>query len=1315
MLSKGPLGGMCKGAPRLAAIVSLLAALWSPLALGDGAVRFSRDIRPILSDRCFTCHGPDPSERRAKLRLDEAEHALGEPGSGAAIVPGNLEESELWLRITSTDPHELMPPAKSGKRPLSAQEVALIRAWIEGGAAYEPHWSFTPPLRPPLPQVPPQGRSDGEGDAPGGAWARTPVDRFLMAAMEAKGVSPSPPADRAVLVRRLHLDLTGLPPTPEESAAFIADERPDAYERLVHALLDTEPYRSRHAEHMAVAWLDAARYADTSGIHMDAGRQMWLWRDWVLEAFRRNLTFDRFLTDQLAGDLLMDVASAAEQPSAQPPAAGTAAPCHPPEPELATAPVAPADRTPSGGLDRLIASGFNRNHVTSDEGGAIDEEYLLEYAVDRASTTATVFLGLTMGCARCHDHKYDPISQGEFYSFLAYFNSVEEPGVYSQSPDAKRALEPALRVPTTAQRAEREALERELRSIRAALDVAAPDEDARRAEFMAAVPAGMGLSWRTLEPVAATSEGGASLAIAPDGSILASGLNPARDLYTLVLRTEAQDLRFILLEALADPSLPHGRPGRAENGNAVLTGIEIEAISLADANQRTAVRLTWAWADVEQADGDFAASNVLRSGDEQGWAIDAHQQPGNRALLLCAEEPFGYEGGTELRVRLEHRSRYDGHALGRVRVHAGSLRQPESPGGAAAAPETLPVAPPNAPPHAFPHARPGVKMDAKPSLDALPIVAGTWHVVGPFPPQAGRSPFESAFGPEESPELDRARNFGFGNQYWRADPGLRDDQLNALAVGAGTIYVGRELYVPSSRSRQVSLGSDDGVRVFLNGREVLARDVERVLAPDQDRLTLELRPGVNTVLLRIVNTGGEAGFHWRLEESAAAAQGVLPHDLIAALLPPATGEPTLAARAASAWRSNYLPEHAERRRRSEDLDRALGVIDAAAPQTMVMRERTQPRQTFVMLRGLYDQPDRDRPVSRGVPAALGTLAQSAPHDRRGLAEWMLSVENPLVSRVAVNRIWEQFFGAGIVPTSEDFGLQGEWPSHPELLDWLAVELRDPQTVLDENHLGGAQRPAPWDLRHIIRLIVLSSAYRQSSVVREDLRDIDPENRLLAWFPRRRLTAEQTRDQALYLSGLLVERFGGPSVKPYQPDGLWQEVAMPGSNTRVYAQGSGEDLWRRSLYTYWKRAAPPPSLLTFDAPTRETCTVRRPTTSSPLQALVLWNDVQFVEASRVLAQRCLQTPLPEGAPMDGTRLDLLFSRCVGRLPDPRERSLLEAALEQWRDRYQQAPADAAALLAVGEAPLDADLPAPELAAWTMIASSMLSLHTTNTRE
>jgi hypothetical protein len=1153
------------------------------------AIRYDRDVRPILSDRCFHCHGVDPAHRKAGLRLDRAEDATAPRKGGAAIVPGDPETSLLWQRVSSREPDMVMPPPESGRHALTPEEQRTLRTWIEQGAVYEPHWAFTPPRRPVVPSP-----ADPSG------WCRTTVDRFVLERLRAAGLEPSAEAPRAVLARRVFLDLTGLPPTPEELRAFVEDARRDAYERLVDTLLTEEPYRTRTAERLATPWMDLARYADTSGIHMDAGRQMWAWRDWVIAALRDDMPYDRFVVEQLAGDLLPGATDA-----------------------------------------QRIATGFHRNHVTSDEGGAIDAEYLLEYAVDRVNTTGAVFLGLTVGCARCHDHKFDPITQEDFYGLLAFFNSNEEPGIYSQVPDANRALEPYLEIPTAEQRARLAALDEDLRARRAERENPAPEDSAAFARFREALRAAGTAAWTTATPVSAVSMNGAELVPQPDGSILARGANPATDVHALTVRTPPGQ-RLILLEMLEDASLGQGRTGRAANGNAALTGVEVEAVSAADPARRVRVPLTWAWADVEQPDGDFAAVNALDPSPARAWAPNSHLQPGRRALLLCAEAPFGFEEGTDLVVRLRYESQYALHAFGRVRVRT-------APADAAL-------------------------------LARLPAATGSWHVAGPFPAASGPEAYDARHGPERAAGV--VPGAAFAGRPWRHAPSIKEGEPAALAEGTGAEYVGREIWSPDERDLALSLGSDDGIQVFMNGALAHEHRVDRGVAPDQERVVVHLRPGRNTLVCKVVNTGGPGGFFHREERAA----DVLPRAATVLALPEDAASPEALARGTEAWRSAFSPAYRALSERIAALEKERATVAAGVARTMVMRDRAQPTETFVMTRGLYDKPDRSRPVQRAVPAALGALAPDAPRTRLGLAEWIVSPANPLTARVTVNRLWELLFGRGLVRTSDDFGYQGEWPTHPELLDWLAVEFRE----------GG------WDVRRMLRLLVTSGAYRQASPVRPDAAAVDAENRLLASFPRQRLSAEAIRDQALHVSGLLVERAGGPSVKPYQPEGLWQEVAMPQSNTRAYVQGTGEALWRRSLYTYWKRAAPPPSMLVLDAPTRESCTTRRLTTNTPLQALVLWNDPQFVEAARVLAARVLLEPGDDAARLRG-----LVERCTASAPSPRLAAALAEALAAYRARYRAAPEDAARLVAVGAAPRPEGVPAEELAAWTLVANAILS--------
>jgi hypothetical protein len=1164
-------------------------------------VRFGRDIRPILSDRCFKCHGPDPASRQEELRLDLREDVVADRGGYAVIVPGDPEASELWHRIDAHDPEDLMPPSDSNKKRLSEDEKELVRRWIEDGAPYEKHWAFVPPARPELPPV------------KNGAWVRNEVDRFILARLEAAGLTPSPEADRGILLRRVFLDLTGLPPTAEELAAFLADARPDAYERWVDKLLTEEPYLSRYAERLATPWLDSSRYADTSGIHMDAGRQIWPWRDWVLKAFRDNLPFDRFVTEQLAGDLLPDAT-----------------------------------------MDQVVASGFNRNHVTSDEGGAIDEEYRVEYAVDRTATTGSVFLGLTMGCARCHEHKFDPISQEDFYRFYAFFNSVEEPGIYTQIPDSNRALEPFLSVPSQKQQVELAELRERLAAARSQLDQPMPEDEQNYADYLKSAPAAAGVAWLPAQLSGATSTGGSTLTPQPDGSVLVSGENPDREDHHILLRTQETNLRLLLLEGLQDASFPLGRVGRAPNGNAVLSAIAVEAVSLRDPSQKQNVRLVWAWADHEQPDADFDVVNVLDPSPARGWAVNAHGVTGGRTAMFLAEEPFGFTGGTELRVTLSYQSVYAQHTLGRVRLTPGRIGD----GG----------------------------------LASLPLADSRWYLTGPFLPPDKTAAYDQVFGPEEA-GLDFARKFGEGGQAWNFSPDLRDGVLKTdLPGGLAVTFAGKRIFVPSARSVDVSLGSDDGVQVYVDGARVYENRIDRASGADQDKATLQLEAGVHDLVVKIVNTGGIGGIFWRSLPRAEELAG----ELVWSLAPAAAreqGAGELSHRMKHAWRIARSPSYRALTEEIAAAEQSIAQIEAAIPRTMVMKELATKRTTYLLVRGQYDHPDTSKEMPRDVPEALGRMPEGAPDSRLGLAQWLTGDDNPLVSRVFVNRLWELMFGLGIVATSEDFGLQGDWPSHPELLDWLAVDFRD----------------SGWDVRATLRNLVTSATYRQSSAARPLATEIDPENRLLASYPRRRLGAEEVRDQALYLSGLLVEQFGGPSVKPYQPEGLWQEVAMLQSNTRIYERGNGDDLWRRSLYTYWKRACPPPSLMTFDAPTREFCSVRRSTTNTPLQALVLWNDEQYVEAARVFAQRTLTTKSD-----DGERLSWMFTSSTGRAPDAHELDALHGALTAFRERYLAAPEDAQALLAVGETVAPMDLDASELAAWTLIANAIFSLDATITR-
>ncbi|MDI1289251.1 MAG: DUF1549 domain-containing protein, partial [bacterium] len=793
-------------------------------------------------------------------------------------------------------------------------------------------------------------------------WARSDLDRFVLAKLESQGVAPSPEADRATLLRRVYMDLTGLGPTPAEIAAFVADESPDAYEKRVEAIFATEPYRSRMAERLASPWLDAARYADTCGIHTDNGRQMWLWRDWVLGAFRDNMPFDRFLTEQLAGDLI----------------------------EHAT-------------VAQKIASGFNRNHVSTDEGGAIADEYLVEYAVDRVSTTSTVFLGLTMGCARCHDHKFDPISQAEFYSAYAFFNSVEEPGLYSQTADSNRAYEPFLESPTAEQTAALERVNAHLAELQTQVDRTDPDEAQKRAAFEKAAVDSMGVSWSIPEVVSAVaSDSAVTLTHADDRSIVASGPMPDFEDYTFTLRSMVPGQQLVLIEALPTPGAKTQGSGRSEHGNAVVSGITLERRSGTEGGEGAEWKplgIRWAWADRSQQDRDFDVINVIDTNDDLEWAADSTAFRGNRLIALLADEPLTPPGegaaASDIRITLKFRSEYSQHSFGRVRLRLGAL--------------------------------------AEAGLSKLPAAFGRWYAAGPFPVRDPALGYETSFGPETGSTIDRTAKFGDKEVPWKFSATLVDERPVVLNEVVGAHYVGRTIYSPDARTVKVLLGSDDGFQIYLNGQSLVQRRIDRSLNPDQDEVALPLRAGMNTLVLKVVNTAGPSGYVFRLSPDSDALVGAM----LAAALPADALSEVQTEAFAKDWKRRYSEGYRATQDALAASTREREALLAMVPRAMVMKELPEPRPTFVLTRGQYDKPDMARPVKRAVPRALGALPEGAPANRLGLAQWMTGPDNPLVARVAVNRMWELVFGTGLVKTSDDVGYQGAWPSHPELLDTLA--------------------------------------------------------------------------------------------------------------------------------------------------------------------------------------------------------------------------------------------------------------------------------------
>jgi hypothetical protein len=1019
-LAGGGARGFLTGAALLAVALGTSASAAEP-----PKVSFSRDILPILSDNCFFCHGPDPNNRKADLRLDTKDAALRT--KDPIIVPGKSGESELILRVTSDDNEERMPPPKSNRQ-ITPQQIELLKRWIDEGAVWGKHWAYEAPERPSVPAV------------KNAAWPINAIDQFVLARLEQEGLSPSPTAAKETLIRRATLDLTGLPPTPEEIDAFLRDSSAQAYETLVDRLLKSPHY----GERMAWEWLDAARYADTNGYQGDPTRSMWYWRDWVIDALNKNMPFDQFTMEQLAGDLL-----------------------------------------PNPARPQLIATGFHRNHMINGEGGRIAEESRVDYVQDRVETTGTVWMGLTFNCCRCHDHKFDPFTQREYYQLSAYFNSIDESG----GTDAYPQAQPVLSMPTPQQeqritqlKTQEAAINKERADLEQKLLQEQPEwERTLAGEGGKPVPA----EWIALAPDELMSQGGATLAKASDNTVLASGPNPAMDSFTVAGKIKAASITGLRLEALPDPSFVNSGPGRADNGNFVLT----ELIAVVDGKP---VALSAVSADFEQQGWPVAAA--VDGNGETGWAVLPEFGKPHTAIFELKAPAEGGEGDRQVSIRLEFRSPHVSHVLGRFRI----------------------------------------------SVTSSP--ASTFRMI---------------------PEIIR--------KIVALDAGQRND----------------------AQKKELS-------EYFLNGR----------------------------------------------------------------------------------------PERETVKRKAENMRQAREQAEKEPARTMILRDRAQPRDTFILIRGAYDK--YGDKVAHGVPAVLPPLAADAPANRLALARWIVSRDNPLTARVTVNRMWQLFFGTGLVKTVEDFGVQGEKPSHPELLDWLAREFVE----------------SGWDVKHIHKLLVTSATYRQSSKVSPPLVERDPENRLLARGPRYRLPSWIIRDQALAAGGLLVDKIGGRPVQGYQPPGIWEEATF---GQIRYNQEHGEALYRRSLYTFWRRIVGP--TMFFDVANRQTCTIRIARTNTPLHALVTLNDVTYVEAARALAQRVLLGAARD----DAGRIAEAFRRLTAREPKAPELAILSRRLEGLRKLYAGDEAAAKKLIATGESPTDPKLAPAELAAWTSLATVLLNLDETISKE
>ncbi len=1032
--------------PFLKTTLPVLAALATSQSAraAEAAVDFSRDIQPILSENCYHCHGPDEAARKAKLRLDKREGALGKNEDGLAIVtPGKVAESELIARILSTDRDEVMPTPKSNRKLTDAQKK-LLQRWVEQGAPWAEHWAFVAPVRAAMPA----------------SKLQHPIDRFVGARLEKEGLWFSPEADKARLLRRVTLDLTGLPPTLQDLDGFIADQSAEAYEKVADRLLASP----RYGERMVWEWLDAARYADTNGYQGDPVRAMWYWRDWAIDALNKNLPFDQFTVEQLAGDLL------------------------------------PAPTQP-----QLIATGFHRNHMLNGEGGRIAEETRVENVMDRVETTGTVWLGLTFNCCRCHDHKFDALKQREYYQLSAYFNSIDETG----ANDAGGLANPVFSLAAPGQQTK-------IAALKAAEEQAKKDSEDLEKTLRAGLPQWeQSLSsgtdgklpepkWTPLIPAEANAEQGSILTKAADGTVIASGASPAKDEYVVAYPGTIAGITGLRLDVLTDDTLPQRGPGRApENGNFVLTELSLQ-------DYGKPIALAAIRADYEQ--GGWPAAKVFDGDQKTGWAVD----------------------------------------------------------GATGQPHTLIFTPGNA------------------------IGVGEEHTLA----------------------------FRFSFQYGR------QHTLGKFRLSATTDNPALLRPMPEKI------------------RELLTKPAASRSQPEQDEIA-----------------------KYRLDTDARFS-------------------------AAKAKR--------------EDAKKAREAAEKQSPRTMVMRERAKPRDTFILVKGAYDK-FGDK-VAHGTPAVLPPLPAGAPQSRLALARWLVSPEHPLTARVTVNRVWQTFFGRGLVKTADDFGVQGDKPTHPELLDWLAVEFRE----------------SGWDVKRLHRLIVTSATYRQSSRVRgqesgqtptaeltPDSRlltlspyERDPENALLARGPRYRLPSWMLRDQALAVSGLLVEKVGGPPVKVYQPANVWEDATF---GQIKFTQDHGEALYRRSLYIFWRRIVGP--TLFFDTANRQQCAVKVGLTNTPLHALVTLNDVTYVEAARALAERMLK----QGGATDPERIALAFRICTSRAPSAKDAEILAAALARFRQQYAADPAAAQKLITNGESKPDPKLAPLELAAHTALASLLLNLDETLTKE
>jgi hypothetical protein len=1441
------------------------------------AVSYLREVRPILTQHCFQCHGPDEAARKGKLRLDLKDHAYADRDGLHAIAPGDLDGSLVWQRMTAEENSKRMPP--DGKaEPLTKKQIATLKAWIEQGAKWEEHWSFLPPVKPPLPAV-----SDK-------AWVRDSLDAFVLARLDREGIKPEAEATREAWLRRASFDLTGLPPAPAEIDEFLKDKSSDAYEKQADRLLASRRYGERQAQE----WLDLARYADTSGYQNDTPRKIWKWREWVINAYNANMPFDQFTIEQLAGDLLLNAT-----------------------------------------LVQKVATGFNRNHPTNSEAGEEEDEYRSAYVIDRVNTTATVFMGLTLACAQCHDHKYDPISQRDYYSFYSFFNNVKERDSDFLNP------KPTLPVPNPDQEPRLGDLKARIAALKERLERDDPLMDVAQKAWEAKTLTRVSspVNWTSVRPQAVLSRNGSQLKQLDDNSILATGVPPVKDTYDVLVLPGKKHITALRLEVIPDDSQPEKAVGRSTDGRFNLTALEIRHTSLADAQDPPLVYVSRAEADLNQKPKEEPTANDMFPGPIEsaiviepvggpsggfgfrggGWSIVDDERKKPHEAIILPLEPLDTNDVSVLRFSLHQTGGKFRSLIGRFRISlteddrirelllpaqtklwssigpfpaedvtkafttafepekdiktelldlkknytkvvlpppanaasgadkavpkgksaerrktepaapktAAKSESKAAPRGDAEKPDTPPAAAKAAEKQTAERANSRTKAEDAPAKEKPVSDRGMEGKDAADAKSTGKSKAkgqgaktgDKAAGGQQKDKPKAEKITWTEQRTWR-------DGSPARLQGANTAYyLTRKIASTRPRTVTVQLDGPAGFKMWLNGEVVQtsapppppalpkpgAKPDEKATPPDveaididqlmgrarsktEKRFRIGLRQGENEIVLKVVfggaagparpgpvvivngvpNPMGGPGGGAISFNITPEGDDVVTHEVVTALrleadergktaqapattaAPPAQAvgdikdesppaprarntaeispaepatpskpeEPNKVSLVGEKSAAPKAPEEnkltpSERRRKVlreyyrstiDPVGRVLAdelaklkdeekQLKREIPETLVMEELDKPRDAYVFVRGLYK--NRGEKVSPTTPAVLPALPKEMPRNRLGLAKWLVSGQHPLTARVVVNRIWQQYFGIGLVRTAEDFGIRGEPPTHAELLDFLATELVE----------------GKWDLKRLHRRIVLSATYRQASAVSNEKLERDPENRLLARGPRLRLTAEMVRDNALAVSGLLFEQIGGESVKPVQPENAWKTVEG-GPFASGYRRDRDEKQYRRSLYVYWKRGSPYPSMLNFDAVKRDACTVTRATTTTPLQALTLLNDPAYVEFAKMLGQRMAKGREALGRARDlkkpeedAKRLAYGFRLCTCRPPNEQEAAILKKLLEDQRAHFKADAAAAKKLLAVGDAKVDESLDVAEAAAWASVGNALLNLDAT----